>query len=482
MANPLARLHLGDLLASTSFRFLGLGFAWSWAWTIWGALSSLAGGSSFGIASSPAWIASAVACIVALPLLGRLMGAQEKPASGKWIAAAALLSTAGSIALGACALGGAPLPLHLAAGAAIGAGSALLYLLWTDGYTRAPQVRPTVAVPLCAAVTVIPVVIISGSVALASWIFAASLPAISSLMLLSFLKRDATAKPAARRGSAPSARETARALWAPAFGIASFYGLVGVTTGTATFVGVGIAGVFEGVFAAAGAVLALVLAVAAHIRPRTAPAPDYLRWTLALGTIGALLYLQWFDELRLAGVTLFRVAEVLAFIYMFTFALIQARAGRVSHLTAIVVLMAASQSGSLAGNLAGQLWGAVYEGAGEFMLVSFFASLCLIAGLFVKPAAEAVFEAPPAAESSAGDDIETTCDAVARAYALAPRQRDVLVHLACGRTAARTAQALTMSENTVASYTKQIYARLGVHSKQELIDFVRYYRQQNGRP
>lgn len=70
------------------------------------------------------------------------------------------------------------------------------------------------------------------------------------------------------------------------------------------------------------------------------------------------------------------------------------------------------------------------------------------------------------------DPIERRCMAVARAYALSPRETDVLVAYAHGRNVAYLAEHLVLSSNTIRSHSKTLYAKLGVHSKQELIDLV----------
>lgn len=62
--------------------------------------------------------------------------------------------------------------------------------------------------------------------------------------------------------------------------------------------------------------------------------------------------------------------------------------------------------------------------------------------------------------------------AVARAYALSPRETDVLVAYAHGRNVAYLAEHLVLSSNTIRSHSKTLYTKLGVHSKQELIDLV----------
>ncbi|WP_286143343.1 helix-turn-helix transcriptional regulator [Adlercreutzia caecimuris] len=472
----LAQFRLNNLTESTAIRSMGLGLAWSWAWTLWGALSSLSGGNSFGVGSSPAWLPALVSCIIALPIFGLILKRRSGGLSRPWIAGAAVAASGGSIALGLAVFLGAPAFLQVLAGIVVGAATALLYLLWTAAYARAARLRPDVVMPLCAAVTVIPIVVISGSIPLASWAFAAALPIFSALMLLAFVRRDVRPENDAKPTAAPTSHSRNIAhLASSAAALIAFYALIGVPSGAATLVGSGTAALFEGAFATLGAIVALLLALYASNRPPTASSPDYLRWALTLAVVGALLYLQQPESLRLLGIALFRIAEVLAFIFLFTFVVIQGHRTASLGLPHAVVLLAASQLGSLVGNLSGEIWGSASANAGESALVSLFAGLCLIASLFARPLPGARTTPLPEA-SPASDDTEAVCDAIAQTYALAPRQRDVLVHLAAGRTVARTAQALTMSENTVASYVKQIYARLGVHSKQELIDFVQCYR------
>ena len=86
---------------------------------------------------------------------------------------------------------------------------------------------------------------------------------------------------------------------------------------------------------------------------------------------------------------------------------------------------------------------------------------------------------PPATDTANGtenpDDpsaLDLACDAVASKYGLTARERDVLALLARGRTQPYIREALLLSKNTVSSHVQHIYAKLGVHSKQELIDLV----------
>ena len=54
----------------------------------------------------------------------------------------------------------------------------------------------------------------------------------------------------------------------------------------------------------------------------------------------------------------------------------------------------------------------------------------------------------------------------------------MLVRLAHGRSGAYIAQELTLSENTVKGHAKRLYAKLGVHTRQELINMAEGYKLQ----
>lgn len=69
-------------------------------------------------------------------------------------------------------------------------------------------------------------------------------------------------------------------------------------------------------------------------------------------------------------------------------------------------------------------------------------------------------------------DTSMVCSHIACAYHLSTRQAEVLSLLARGRDVPYIASTLYLSPNTVRSYRKNLYAALGIHGKQELIDLV----------
>lgn len=68
--------------------------------------------------------------------------------------------------------------------------------------------------------------------------------------------------------------------------------------------------------------------------------------------------------------------------------------------------------------------------------------------------------------------LEEKVESIAKDYEIGGRALDVLELLVQGRTAARIAQELFVSQGTVNTYCYRIYQKLGVHSRQELIDKV----------
>ena len=78
-------------------------------------------------------------------------------------------------------------------------------------------------------------------------------------------------------------------------------------------------------------------------------------------------------------------------------------------------------------------------------------------------------EAQPANLPDAGNVTESKTDAFCREYGLSQRERDVFELLAKGYTSPRIQQELYIAAGTVNYHSRNIYAKLGVHSKQELI-------------
>lgn len=78
--------------------------------------------------------------------------------------------------------------------------------------------------------------------------------------------------------------------------------------------------------------------------------------------------------------------------------------------------------------------------------------------------------------ASAGEmssvDVESRCLALGAEFGLSAREIEVVQLICKGRDKAYIADTLFISENTVRSYSKNAYRKLGVHSKRELLDLL----------
>lgn len=88
---------------------------------------------------------------------------------------------------------------------------------------------------------------------------------------------------------------------------------------------------------------------------------------------------------------------------------------------------------------------------------------------------EAARGIPAPGEGSQEDSLQPRLDTLpvlAAAHGLTPRETEVFELLAAGRNGVYIQQALGVSYNTVKTHVAHIYAKLGVHTHQELLDFV----------
>lgn len=81
----------------------------------------------------------------------------------------------------------------------------------------------------------------------------------------------------------------------------------------------------------------------------------------------------------------------------------------------------------------------------------------------------------PTTETANDSRLEISCSAVAESYRLTPRESEVLVLLAYGRTLAIIARDLQIAKGTARTHIENIYRKLDVHKQQELIDLVDNY-------
>ena len=67
-----------------------------------------------------------------------------------------------------------------------------------------------------------------------------------------------------------------------------------------------------------------------------------------------------------------------------------------------------------------------------------------------------------------------SCGSLAERFGLTEREAEILELVAMGRSAQYSADELTSSYHTVRTQIKHVYVKLNIHSKQGLIDLVRF--------
>ncbi|WP_350454385.1 helix-turn-helix transcriptional regulator [Slackia heliotrinireducens] len=132
---------------------------------------------------------------------------------------------------------------------------------------------------------------------------------------------------------------------------------------------------------------------------------------------------------------------------------------------------------------------AAAEGALPVFLAVLVASLCLLAATPSISAWSGAFSVAQAASStgaqagqsqsndeSAGetlaDKVQAACDAVADAYALSPREREILHYLGRGYGPRYLATILPIKENTIRSHVRNIYTKTDVHTQPDLLVLI----------
>ena len=75
-------------------------------------------------------------------------------------------------------------------------------------------------------------------------------------------------------------------------------------------------------------------------------------------------------------------------------------------------------------------------------------------------------------DNESTDMLSLRCAKLSNELRLTPREREVLELLVRGRSKVYIAEAFFVSENTIRGHVKRLYAKVGVHSKQELVDRV----------
>ena len=162
--------------------------------------------------------------------------------------------------------------------------------------------------------------------------------------------------------------------------------------------------------------------------------------------------------------------------YLLSVAIVRARAGSLGEMFAVlfvdVATIALASGLVVSGVAAPEL---LFANLGN---VSFAFGMILVALLAVVSVRSGFSAAPSCDGFDEGEEpdrqtsLRDRCSAVRESYSLSAREEEVLFYLAQGFSARKIAEELVISSSTVQTHIARTYAKLGVHTKQELIDFM----------
>ena len=132
----------------------------------------------------------------------------------------------------------------------------------------------------------------------------------------------------------------------------------------------------------------------------------------------------------------------------------------------VLLIRLASVSGIVGGTvIAGLDLNPSFKTMLVFCIALYLLSIVLLFMLRIRKRSEREQRPAASGEPVRGEDAEVTAR-----HGLTDRESEILLLLARGRSSTYIGEALYLSPNTVRGHIKNIYAKLGVHSKQEIID------------
>lgn len=186
----------------------------------------------------------------------------------------------------------------------------------------------------------------------------------------------------------------------------------------------------------------------------------------------------FFGSASVAGL-LYAGSECFEVLMWFSLASIGAR-----NLSGALVVIAWGRAASSAGLLMGAFVGHMMNASGNpslvsaglvFMLVVFVAvNVSVLKGFSFQETIDGIvpLENVGSKQGNAPLDVMRGCDLLIKEKALTPRESEIIKLLARGRNAPYIQEKLVLSRNTVKTHVANIYAKVGVHSQQDLIDIV----------
>lgn len=471
--------YVSEVSNSLKFRYLGLGFLWAWIYTTWFTPVLFPFSEGLTVNNDGSWFVSSAVVAVTLFAMPLMLGDREISSLPVIPVIAGPLTTAGAVLMALEPLFGVALPWLALVGAVLtGIASGWLWMLWGEFTGKVEQEVAELFVPLCVVVPLVVIFIsmfVQGPVA---GLAICLLPVVSGIFLLLSLNDRDVIRPVALLPADQRPRYT-RDFVRVGVGSMALFACFGFAWGTydyGSMIGWGNShlGFYE-----VGALAAVVVAVL-YISYTSHPDLFSLYRGLVPVALFGLVFLTvkapWARSLSFALITCAQyIFDIIIWIYFSRVV----RRGICSGGVAIGINRGFIQIGVVLGNLlALSVPQLVARGHMPFSFVAFFLSVVTTTIVLMVLSRTDELEritvktGPASAVEPTVVDYDTVCDSLSQTFGLTGREREILGYLARGRSLPYIRDALVLSKNTVGTHVRNLYKKLDVHSKQELLDLV----------
>lgn len=451
---------------------MGLGFVWAW---VYGAYNTDALFAEHSLGKLP-WLTSGIVVVLSLIAWAFAWRRTDTMQPKKiWRAATGstlmVVGTLGVELLSRTQTSSTEAVLSLLCSCMNGIGYAWLCILWGCALARLDVERLEVAVPCACVVTMACSVVLPSLAAPWDTWAVALLPALSGAFLL-WEGREATHEPIPPLPAKSKSQPPQLVL--TGLSVVMVYAAIGFIDTSCQAVVIRLAGFDVDVPTFVGSSLGIAMVVGTVLFSIKIGFSGLYRWLIPLLVASAALCAMGAAGSMLAQGSAIAIVDgadmcLQAVVYLSAFEL--ARSGFVSAAMGIGLGQAAIQLGVLVGHLGARAMedtasdplGMAFVALGMAVLLSVARSLLPQQAFW--PASKRDTQ-----ESQEESDTSPALQWVAGTYGLSARETQVLAYLAKGRTQPYIRDELQLSKSTVSTHVKHIYQKLGVHSKQELID------------
>lgn len=463
------------LARNLKFRYLGLGFLWAWIYATWFTPAVFPASSGLTMKNDISWLLSSALVAVTLFVLAFILRDRDVSSIKGVYLVSGLGTSIGSLMSAIEPLFGISSPVVSIVG---GITTGFLWMLWGEFTGKVEPERAELFVPWCVAVPLVIMLVCSFASGPIVGFIICCLPAISAWFAYISFKDEEGIKPV------PLLPVEERPKFMGDFirvGLGSLvvYSCISFAWSQMDFqVLMGFGGSYLTTYAL-GAAIAIVVAICSIVYSSRIDIFGLYRWlvpVLLFGLFFLAMQASWASTVSFLLITIGQFGfDIVIWIYFSRIV----RKGICSGSFAIGINRGFVQIGVLFGSLMSFGSARVLEVGISFPIIVLAISAVMTTAVLMilnrKDKLEKMMIIEPVG-SQANDsvliDYEAVCDRLAVETGLTAREREIFGYLARGRSLPYIRETLILSKNTVDTHAKNLYRKLEVHSRQELLDLI----------